>query len=86
MFEHREEIKKREENAMMHAAERDLYNRSKVLFEMTEDSQIRIWSEQYRGGNITLEEWRSRITAAEKEVENKKAAEPSASESVEEPK
>ncbi len=70
LYEHREEIKKREEKALLHAAERDLYNRSKILVQKTDDSQVHIWAEQYRSGNITLEEWRSRISEAESAVNN----------------
>jgi len=65
LYTNRGEIKKREEKALLFAAEKDLFNRSKVLFEKTEDSKIRIWSEQYRSGSITLEEWRKNIIESE---------------------
>jgi hypothetical protein len=54
LYEHKDEIRRRENKAVLYAAERDLYSRSKALFGQTNDSKIRIWSEQYRAGSITL--------------------------------
>jgi hypothetical protein len=65
LYRYRDEIKKRDEKALLFTAERDLYNRAKVLFEKTNDSKIRIWTEQYRSGAITLDDLRNNIMAAE---------------------
>jgi hypothetical protein len=65
LFEHKDELKKREKQAILLTAERDLYRRAKELLEKTSDEKISIWTKQYRSGAITMDQWREYLSEFE---------------------
>jgi IS4 transposase len=69
LFVHKEDIAKAQKQALVLAAERELYRRAKELLEKTEDAKIGLWTKQYRSGAITLEQWREHLNEFEKNIQ-----------------